>query len=294
MAVNGSVTRLRAGHYEATVAAVGATLLSLTHRGRHLVEPVDPGELGRGYEGRSLVPWPNRVSGGRYTVGEKTYLLPVNEAQTGAALHGLGLFQHWQPTALGPDRGTWVLDLPATYGYPFDVLCRTTYVVHEEDGLTITVSGTNQGSEPAPFGASSHPYLTCELRPLAECTLQLPGRSALMTDGAMAPTQLDDVTGTDHDFLEPTLVGGRLVDNAYTDLPEGAWAVRLTHPEAVGVQMTSDARWVQLFTGERPRRLGAAVEPMTCPPDAFNGDLEGVLLAPGASCGVTMTISALA
>lgn len=293
MTVNGTIARLRSGDYEATVASVGAALLSLTHRGRHLVEPVDPAALGRGFEGRTLVPWPNRVVGGRYDWGGTTHLLPVNEAETGAALHGLGIFQHWHPLHVGGGRGTWGLDLPATYGYPFDVECRATVELDAQTGLRLTVCGTNRGAEPAPFGASSHPYLSCDTRPLAECTLQLPAPRALLTDGTMSPTELADVAGTERDFREPTLVGARLVDNAYTDLPEGTWAVELTHPDTVGVRLTSDARWVQLFTGERPRRLGAAVEPMTCPPDAFNSDPEGVALAPGESRGVSFTLSAI-
>lgn len=293
MTLNGTITQLRAGDYQATVAGVGAALLSLTYRGRHLVEPIGPAELGLGFEGRTLVPWPNRITGGRYAVRGTTHQLPVNEAETGAALHGLGTFQHWQAVDVEEHRGTWVLDLPATYGYPFDVGCRAVYELDADSGLRLTISGTNQGDEPAPFGASCHPYLSCDTRPLAECTLQLPAPTALLTDDRLAPAGTTDVAGTEMDFREPTVVGGRLVDNAYTDLPGGTWAVELTHPEAVGVRMTSDARWVQLFTGERPRRLGAAVEPMSCPPDAFNTDPGGVLLEPGGTRSVWLAIAAI-
>ncbi|GAA5166208.1 aldose-1-epimerase [Ornithinimicrobium tianjinense] len=293
MSINGQVTRLRAGDYEATVAAVGASLLTLTHRGRHLVQPALADALNEGYQGRTLVPWANRVVGGHYEVGGTTYELPVNEPATGAALHGLGAFQAWVAEGVAPHRVTWVLDLPASYGYPFDVLCRADYVLDAADGLTVTVSGTNQGDRPAPFGPSTHPYLSCDDRPLDECTLRLPARAAMLTDARLSPTEVVPVAGTQLDFLAPTPVLDRMVDNAYTDLPEGTWEVELTHPEAVGVRMTSDARWVQLYTGDRIGRRGAAVEPMTCPPDAFNIDPGGVLLAPGDSRALTLTIDVL-
>lgn len=293
MTVNGTITHLVAGHYEATVGSVGASLLRLTYRGRHLVQPADPGRLADGYQGRTLVPWPNRVVGARYTVGRNTHHLPVNEHETGAALHGLAAFQTWSLKEVGQDHGTWELDLPASYGYPFDVRCEVRCTLDVENGLTMTVSGTNQGDQPAPFGASTHAYLSCDDRPLSECTLQLPAASALMTDDALSPTDLVPVAGTELDFVRPAAVGERRIDNAYTDLPPQGWSVELTHPDAPGVRMRATAPWVQLYTGDRIGRRGAAVEPMTCPPDAFNSDPEGVLLLPGSTRRLSLSIGAI-
>src|SRR5699024_6135442 len=95
VSVNGTVTALAGGGYEARVATSGAALVALTHRGRDLVLPFDPAVLPAGYQGRTLVPWPNRVVGGRYAVAGRTLRLPVNEPETGAALHGHGAFQPW-------------------------------------------------------------------------------------------------------------------------------------------------------------------------------------------------------
>jgi len=43
--------------------------------------------------------------------------------------------------------------------------------------------------------------------------------------------------------------------------------------------------WLQVHTADLPipgaTRLGLAVEPMTCPPDAFNSGIDLVRLAPG-------------
>ncbi|MDQ3527716.1 MAG: aldose-1-epimerase [Actinomycetota bacterium] len=293
MTINGTITHLRTGDYEATIGAVGASLLSLTHRGRHLVQPFDEDSRAEGYQGRTLVPWPNRVVRGRYQVSGTAYQLPVNELETGAALHGLAVFHRWDIAAITADRGRWVLELPASYGYPFEVECRVDYALDPGLGLSVTIAGTNKGQHAAPFGASTHPYLSCDAQPLSGCTLHLPAPRVLLTDEDLSPTSIAPVTGTRRDFTTPTLIGERLVDNAYTDLPEGDWVVELTHPDAVGVRMTSDARWVQLYTGDRIGRLGAAVEPMTCPPDAFNRQPDDVLLAPGATRQLWMRIGAI-
>lgn len=289
MSVNGTVTALASGDYEARVASVGACLVSLTHRGRDLVLPFDPAVLAEGYQGRTLVPWPNRVVGGRYAVDGRVLDLPVNERATGAALHGYGASGPWTVVDSGDAGVTLELDLPATYGYPFDLVCRARFAL-AQDGLTVAVSGTNEGAEAAPFGIGTHPYLTCGA-PVDGCTLVVPAGRVLLTDRRSTPTELVPVDGA-LDLREPTVVGARSVDHAFTDLPPG-WAVELSHPQAGGVRLSSDAPWVQVYTGEELGRRGAAVEPMTCPPDAFNRDPDGVLLAPGQTRTLRLRIAAL-
>ena len=292
MTVHGTVVSLRAGDYAAQVGQVGATLLSLTHRGHHLIDPVPPDRVDDAWRGRTLVPWPNRVAGGSYTVDHTTYELPVNEPETGAALHGLAAFQRWDLADSTAHSARWTLDLPATPGYPFQVRCTTSYALDAEGGLSVSVEGTTTGPVAAPFGASTHPYLTCDRRLLDECAITLPAAAVLHTDGRGTPTDLVPVAGTEFDLSGPAALRGRSVDHAFTDLP-AAWSVELTHPTAPGVRLDSDAPWVQLYTGERIGRQAAAVEPMTCPPDAFNRTPEEVLLTPGASRSVSLLISAL-
>lgn len=290
MSVNGTVTSLATGDYEARVAAVGATLLGLTHRGRDLVLPTGPAVLGKGYRGHTLVPWPNRVVDGRYAVNGQALELPVNERATGAALHGHGAFEPWTVVGSSGAEVMLELDLPPTYGYPFDVVCRARYVL-DDDGLSVTLGGTNEGPGPAPFGIGTHPYLTCG-RPVDECTLVVPAGKVLLTDARSTPTRLAPVAG-DLDLREPAVLGPRVVDHAFTDLPTGEWAVELSCPGAAGVRVSSDARWVQVYTADELGRRGAAVEPMTCPPDAFNSDPDGVLLAPGGTRTLSLRVGAL-
>jgi aldose 1-epimerase len=54
---------------------------------------------------------------------------------------------------------------------------------------------------------------------------------------------------------------------------------------------------VQVHTADRPEpehdRVGLAVEPMTCPPDAFRSGTDLVVLEPGASHEASWRIEAL-
>ena len=89
------------------------------------------------------------------------------------------------------------------------------------------------------------------------------------------------------------MVGDAQLDTAFTDLAadaDGRWRVRLHHP-AGGRTTTlwADAAaypWLQVFTGDAlpeplRRSSGVAVEPMTCPPDAFRSGQDLIVLAPG-------------
>ena len=295
MSLNGSIIELSAGEYTATLASSGATLVALKHAGRDLVVPFDPAtEIGLGYCGRTLAPWPNRISDARYTFDGAEHAVPVNEPATGAALHGLACFENWAVSSIGPQSVFFALELPRTDGYPFDLRLSARYLVDADEGLFALVSATNQGRTDAPVGLSAHPYLTCGV-PVDECVFGLDAAQVLLVDEKMRPVGLADVDDTAFDFRTPAFLDGRHVDNAYTGLPEGGWIVVLTHPERGGVTLASDAPWVQAFTGDIPGldRGGVAVEPMTCPPDAFNSHPDDVRLHPGETRTLRYAIRAV-
>lgn len=293
MTMNGDLIELNEGEYAAVVATAGATLVSLQHGGRDIVAGFDARrEVGRGFQGRTLVPWPNRIVGGRYSFGDVTYLIPVNEPETGAALHGLALWVPWHVEEVSATTVRLTLDLPASPGYPFDIVLGADFSVGEV-GLQVRLHGRNVGAGAAPFGLSSHPYLTADGATLDECALLAPASRVLLVDEAMAPKRLADVADAEFDFRAVTPLAGRQVDHAFTELPEAGWTVQLTHPSG-GVTLHSEAPWVQLYTGERLDRRCLAVEPMTCAPDAFNGPDAAVALAPGETRTLAYSISATA
>ncbi len=82
------------------------------------------------------------------------------------------------------------------------------------------------------------------------------------------------------------------VDHAYTDVtadPDGRARAVVRAADGAGVVLEwhpAVLPWVQVHTAERPEpeldRSGLAVEPMSCPPDAFRSGEGLVHLAPGA------------
>lgn len=58
----------------------------------------------------------------------------------------------------------------------------------------------------------------------------------------------------------------------------------------VGTSLSSDARWLQVYSADDIGRVGVAVEPMSCPPNAFNSGTDLVGLGPGQSYALTASI----
>lgn len=145
----------------------------------------------------------------------------------------------------------------------------------------------------APFGAGFHPYLRAGEAPLDECRLTLPAATVLSTESDGEVTGREPVSG-DLDLAVGPRLDGRTIDHAYTDLPAEAWIAELTHDASgLTVRLIADTPWAQIFTGDSIGRAGVAVEPMTCPPDAFNSGEDVVRLTPGEWFRVGYSIEAL-
>ncbi len=286
--VSGTPLSLRSGDYTAEVASVGATLRGLAHAGRDLVVPFDAEQVRPLYRGAVLVPWPNRVVDGRYRFGGVEQQLALTEPARRHALHGLAVWTDYRVVSHSPDAAELEAEVPAQAGYPHRLRIRASYRL-DEDGLHAAIAATNTGPTPAPYGSAPHPYLVGGRGRVDDWTLELPAARVLEADPErLIPGDLVDVAGGSYDFRRPQRIGDRFVDHAYTGLSAGV--ARLTDADGTGVELTWDpavAPWVQVHTGDRPEpeahRRGLAVEPMTCPPDAFNSGRDLVVLDPDAT-----------
>jgi aldose 1-epimerase len=262
-----------------------------------IVLPFPPDELPPAYAGKVLMPWPNRVAGGAYSFGGKRFELPVNEAGTGSALHGLALWNAWQVERRSDAEVVLAHLLHGEPGYPFQLALTARYALDAETGLSIELGARNLGTAPAPYGCGSHPYITVGGEDISDCEVAFRAGRVLMTDEKLQPTELRDITGTEFDFSQARILAAQQLDHAFTALPEGTWDVRLRHPalrlSAVVESTGTDAPWLQLYSGELRGRRGLAVEPMTCPPDAFNSGQDLAVLEPGQSHTLACRIYAL-
>lgn len=303
MNINGEAVHLEFEGYRAELAAVAATLRSLTHDGRDLVVPFALDQFRPLFSGAILVPWPNRIVDGDYAFDGVEHELPINERARHHALHGLVLAQEFEVTSAGPSGAVLRATVHAQQGYPFTLGIEVAYDLGP-DGLVATVTATNLGADRAPYGVAQHPYLTAGSPMNNECVLSLPAATVLEVEPErLTPLALTDVATADggaFDFRTPRVIGTQFIDHAYSGLQledDGFCEVTLVRPDGAGTRMRWDGRvlpWVQIHTADRPEpdrnRVGLAVEPMTCPPDAFNSGTDLVILDPGARHTANWTI----
>ncbi len=292
---------LRNGRYSAHVDEVGATLRALRYGGRDLIAPYPGGSVRPLYRGVTVAPWPNRIEDGRYTFAGQDFQLAINEVDRGHALHGLVQWIRFTVTDLADDRITLQHDLVPQDGYPFPLRLSITFELGA-GGLTAALTAVNTGTVPAPYGCCPHPYLVAGAGTVDDWTLQMPADLRLEVDDRLVPTRTADVAEVGTDFRKPTLIGHREIDHAFTDLGRdrnGRTVIDVTQPAGDGVRLSFGrwAPWVQVHTADRPEpefnRSGLAVEPMSCPPNAFNSGTDLVILAPGEHHEAEWIISAV-
>ncbi|RKR72925.1 aldose 1-epimerase family protein [Frondihabitans australicus] len=301
--LSGTPITLRRGRYEAHVASVGASLRSLTVDGRDLVVPFEADEIRPVFRGAILAPWPNRIVDGTYSFDGAEYQLALTEPSRGHALHGLLAWADWAVVSATDAEAVLRAHVVPSDGYPWPIAVTVTYVLGD-DGLTTTVEAVNEGRDAAPWGTAPHPYLSAGIGRVDDWTLTLPAGSYLeVTDDRLIGVGVKPVTErAGFDFREGHAIGDLFVDHCFTDLARdetGAATVTVASPDGAGGRMTfgTELPWVQIHTADRPEadlnRLGLAVEPMTCPPEAFTTGEDLVVLAPGASHRASWTIADL-
>jgi aldose 1-epimerase len=299
VAPSGEQIEITADGQRAVVVEVGGGLRSYSVDGVKLLDGYPETAMCTSGRGQLLIPWPNRLQGGMYEFDGRRRRLPLTEPERGNAIHGLVRWSPWTVTERRSDRVVVQHVIRPQPGYPFEVDVRVQYELLPT-GLTVTTTATNLGEEACPYGNGAHPYLTLGTPIVDSIMLRAPGRSMLVSDDDGIPTGTVAVAGTEYDFLEPRLIGSTKLDNAYTELErdaDGVAAVDL-HDEATGAGVTvwldQTYRYVMLFSGDPlpdVNRRSLAVEPMTCPPNAFRTGQDVVRLEPGASFTSTWGIT---
>jgi aldose 1-epimerase len=303
--LSGAQYELSGAGYAASVASIGASLRALSWEGRDLIVPFEADQVRPVYRGATLAPWPNRVVDGRYSFDGVDYELALTEPARGHALHGLATWLKFEPVTHTESTVSLAATVPAQAGYPFRIELTVEFAL-ADSGLTISTTATNTGASPAPFGTSIHPYLVAGGGCVDDWTLELPAASVLtVTPDRLVPDRLLPVSDADDgrlDFRSPRQIADTEIDHAFTDLqlgPDQTYTARLTDTKGLGVEMVwnTTCPWVQVHTADHStpelNRVGLALEPMTCPPDAFNSGDDLIVLRPGDSSTTSWRIARL-
>jgi len=235
-----------------------------------------------------LFPFPNRLDKGQYSYQSIDYQLPANFPWSEHAVHGL-LYN--QPFEMISSQAT---DEFATItlrfstdalhtGYPFAFQIDITYLINLNGELSCTTSITNFDQRPLPFGDACHPYFSLDC-PLKDTRLSMPSCQKLAL--------IDDLpSGESHDFSDfetpHSLINTTLNDcfEFTHNEPVTLLFERADHSAKLTFSQEAGYRFLQLYTP--PSEASLAMEPMTCPSNAFNNHIGLLFLDSGESTNFT-------
>jgi aldose 1-epimerase len=280
------------GRQLAVITEIGATLRSYEVGGQEVIDGFGADQWAHSGRGQVLAPWPNRIGDGRYEFGGVLAQAALDEPKLGNAIHGLVRWLPFQAEAHAQNVVVLQCALHPSPGYPFRLRVRVEYRLGRE-GLSVLTTATNEGPDTLPFGLGFHPYLTAGTETVDTSMLQLPAAARVVLDDRSLPTgEVQPVAGTEYDFSIGRAIGPTRMDTCFTELrreSDGrAWACLSGPAGEGGVNLWVDDRfgYLMCYTGdtlpdEGRRRRSVALEPMSCPPDAFRSGKSLVVLEEG-------------
>lgn len=232
-----------------------------------------------------LVPYVNRIRGGRFTFRGREVRLAPNMARDPSPLHGQGWLGAWDVEATNEAGATLSFRHPPAE-WPWAYEARQEFEL-DPSGLSLGLTCTNTGAEPMPCGLGQHPYFPCG----PDTRIDTRVTHAWTIDADVLP--VERVVADGRYDLRERLVCGQGLDNGF-----GGWngeAVLGDPNWPYDVRLSSlETRFFQLYS---PPEGGICVaEPVTHANAALNApeaewaELGMRVLAPGETMRLDMRL----
>ncbi|MEQ9300870.1 MAG: hypothetical protein RIF33_20015 [Cyclobacteriaceae bacterium] len=234
------------------------------------------------FQGPKLIPYPNRIENGQYTFNGQEYQLEQSKIGEPNSIHGFlcRLPMEVIEQVCEADRGSITLQHSyngAESGYPFTFDIELTYQLHASDGLSILTRIRNTGDRLMPFGDGWHPYFACR-DGIGSLELEFHAKGKLETNELAIPTGKLDYYGQ---FESLTSIASVQLDDCF-ELRDDHILLRYPDEDltlAFWQEMGEGKyNYLQVYTPADSQSI--AIEPMTCPPNAFNSGEGLIEIAP--------------
>jgi aldose 1-epimerase len=236
-----------------------------------------------------LVPFVNRIRGGRFTFRGREVRIAPNMAGDPSPLHGQGWLNPWAVDEQDTERAS--LSFRHKAGeWPWDYEARQDFTL-DDWGYSVTLSCTNASLAPMPCGLGQHPYFPCG----PETRIDTQATDVWTIDQHVLPVQKVPAAGRFD--LRDRPVCGQDLDHGF-----GGWngEARMIDPAwpYEALLSSADAHFFQLYS---PREGGIFVaEPVSHANAALNAPeaewpkLGMRVLEPGQTMSLAMRLEAVA
>lgn len=248
----------------AVISSVGAALQKLSLDGVTVIDSDLVSNPAAMFFGCALAPWPNRLANHTYEFSGKLYQTP-NVDSDGNSNHGLIFNRALEIVNLAEDAVTLGYRFGSDAGYPFEIDLAISYQL-VDSGLKVSTTAKNLG-ESAPFGIGFHPYFSVGEAFTASANFT----KQIVVDEKMIPVSEKRIEGL--------LYQGGQMDDCFS----GTQLVTLeTEKYDLSITLEKGYEYFMLY---RPS-LGCgdsllSIEPMSCLTNAFNSDLNSVIIEAG-------------
>jgi aldose 1-epimerase len=236
-----------------------------------------------------LVPFSNRIRGGRFSFRGQEVVLRPNMAGDPSPLHGQGWLSQW--TVEREDKTNALLAFRHEAGeWPWAYEARQEFTL-DEGGFSVRLTCRNASDDPMPCGLGQHPYFPCG----SETRIDTKVDCAWTIDDQVLP--VEKVPADGRFDLRERLVCGQDLDNGFggwggeARMTDPAWpyALRLSSPQAKFFQLYSPPEG-GIFVAEPVSHANAALNA----PESEWGELGMRVLGPGEEMSLDMRLEVLA
>jgi aldose 1-epimerase len=293
MTPENDLLHLAAGEWELEVQpARGGAVTALRHRGRAVLVSPRPASIdAMGAASFALVPYANRIAGGRIQLGDRSWILPRNFDTDPHPLHGTGWKRPWSVVRMRPDAIELALRHEPDAHWPWAFTAQQRISLLEGE-VRFEVEVTNTDSHAAPMGLGFHPAFTA----CAATTLSTQVADVWRIDAEILPVSRAPAVAVLPELPQDVpVMRDTLVDHCFTD-----WSRRLRIDHAgrdgdMTVSLSASAGMEFLHLYMPPGRGFFCAEPVSHMPGAIQRQGEpgtGLrLLAPGESWQAWMAIA---
>ncbi len=303
------------------IAHRGATLLkfNIPYKGSQ-INIIDgfatPEEMegSKGARNWIMVPFANRIKNGKYKFDGKEYQMdpvpPRNQVMHGILSNVIYDLHKIESTenSITAIFITKKIRKDVFKGYPFSFDVYVKYKL-EEDKLTISITGENVGTEPAPFFSGWHGYFKTGNNGIDHLELTVDAEKIIVVDNNLIPQEGDKAFANIANFPtldfrkgrhpERRILEDKKLDTGFADL--------MKHKDGYSRATISDSKngltlsvfqrggVTLVFTGDSlPSRIreAIAIEPMQFMTNSFNRikEMEGIVVQPGRNTEFTFGV----